>query len=424
MTGTASSTTWKRTPIGKIIRGLYDGPHATPKPASQGPVFLGIKNITDDGRLDLSEIRHISEEDFPRWTRRILPQPGDIVITYEATLNRYAIIPEGFRGCLGRRLALIRPDSDKVDTRFLFYYFFGADWRRTISQNLLSGSTVDRVPLTRFPDFEISLPPLPSQRKIAFMLSAYDDLIENNTRRIEILEEMAQAIYREWFVNFRFPGHEKAEMVDSELGSIPEGWKVKNLQEVCTRITDGSHWSPKTVDDGYPMASVKDMHTWGFHTDQCRKIAREDYAELVRNDCKPLRGDVLVAKDGSYLKHIFVVDDEQELVILSSIALLRPSGRILPHMLSFYLKDPSVKSRMAGYVSGVAIPRIVLKDFRTFPVLAPPLDTQHRFMSLVRPMIRECQLLIKKNANLRDTRDMLLPKLISGEVDVREVDNF
>src|SRR5713226_8209189 len=163
---------WKSVPIETVYLGLYDGPHATPKPALNGPVFLGIKNITDDGKLDLSDIRHIAEEDFSEWTRRVIPRPGDIVFTYEATLNRYAIIPKGFRGCLGRRLALIRPNPEKVDTRFLFYYFFSEDWRTTISKNILSGSTVDRIPLTHFPDFEIFAPPLPTQRKIAAILSA------------------------------------------------------------------------------------------------------------------------------------------------------------------------------------------------------------------------------------------------------------
>jgi hypothetical protein len=130
---------WKRVSIETVYSSLYDGPHATPKPATEGPVFLGIKNITEDGRLDLSDIRHIAEDDFPEWTRRVMPRQGDIVFTYEATLNRYAIIPQGFRGCLGRRLALIRPNSEKIDTRFLFYYFFGEDWRTTISKNILSG---------------------------------------------------------------------------------------------------------------------------------------------------------------------------------------------------------------------------------------------------------------------------------------------
>src|SRR6185503_9157744 len=101
---------------------------------------------------------------------------------------------------------------------------------------------------------------LPVQRRIADILSAYDDLIENNQRRIKILEEMSRSLYREWFVRFRFPGFEKIKMVNSVLGSIPQGWKVETLEGVCDRITDGSHWSPKSVLDGFPMASVKDMH--------------------------------------------------------------------------------------------------------------------------------------------------------------------
>src|SRR5258708_26629988 len=208
---------WMRVPIETVYLGLYDGPHATPKPASNGPVFLGIKNITEDGKLDLSEIRHIAEEDFADWTRRVIPRTGDIVFTYEATLNRYAFIPEGFRGCLGRRLALIRPDPTKVNPRFLFFYFFSARWRQTVSRNILSGATVDRIPLTAFPTFEVNLPSRAEQDRIAEILSAYDDLIETNTRRIRILEEMAQMIYREWFVHFRYPGHALSRMIDSSL---------------------------------------------------------------------------------------------------------------------------------------------------------------------------------------------------------------
>ncbi len=111
---------------------FHDGPHATPAPAAAGPVYLGIKNITDAGLLDLSDTRHIAEEDFARWTRRVTPRPGDIVFTYEATLHRYALIPDGFRGCLGRRLALIRPDHALVIPRFLHFLMLGPAWRETV----------------------------------------------------------------------------------------------------------------------------------------------------------------------------------------------------------------------------------------------------------------------------------------------------
>jgi type I restriction enzyme, S subunit len=238
---------WKTVPISELYEGLYDGPHATPKPSDTGPVFLGIKNLTDDGHLDLSDIRHIAEEDYSTWTRRVEPKPGDIVFTYEATLNRYAIIPHGFRGCLGRRMALIRTDPKKVDTGFLFYYFFAPAWREVIKKNMMTGATVDRIPLITFPNFPVSVPPLPVQRRIAGILSAYDELMENSQRRIRLLEAMARALYREWFVHFRFPGHEKTKFVPSPLGrgiqgegaqrsDIPQGWEVKRVPE-CVDIS-------------------------------------------------------------------------------------------------------------------------------------------------------------------------------------------
>ena len=150
---------WEVRPIKEIVEGVYDGPHATPPPAEHGAVFLGIKNITESGRLDLSSTRYIAEEDLPKWTRRVSPQAGDIVFSYEATLNLYALIPEGFRGCLGRRLALVRPIASDRSGLFLYFSFFSSRWRAVIEQNRLCGVTVDRVPIAKFPDFPLLMPP-------------------------------------------------------------------------------------------------------------------------------------------------------------------------------------------------------------------------------------------------------------------------
>lgn len=323
---------------------------------------------------------------------------------------------------VNQHVAIVRVNSTVADPYFVLCCINSPQYKHHLLTLAQGGATREALTKDTIGNFEILLPPLHAQRKIATILGAYDDLIENNTRRIKILEEMAQALYREWFVKFRFPGHEKVKMVESELGMVPEGWEVKKLEDVCLRITDGSHWSPKTVDDGYPMASVKDMNDWGFEIAQCRKIAKEDYEELIQNDCKPLEGDILIAKDGSYLKHIFVTEKEHELVILSSIAIIRPNNQILPYMLSFYLREPSIKALMAGYVSGVAIPRIVLKDFRKFLIIVPSIDIQSQFFNLAEPMIRNCYRIIEKNANLRLTRDLLLPKLISGKIEVDNLD--
>lgn len=386
------------------------------------PVIRGT-NLSKDTYFSFEDLVFVSEEKADE-LKPNNAHPGDIIFTQRGTLGQVGIIP---KICKYKRFVIsqsqmkLTVDEIKTDSYFIYYYFRNPNTIQRI-KNLAFSSGVPHINLQVLREFEIELPPLPTQRKIAAILSAYDDLIENNTRRIKILEEMASALYREWFVNFRFPGHEKVRMEESELGPKPEGWEVYTLESVCQRITDGSHWSPKSVSNGFPMASVKDMHDWGFDITKCRQIGEEDYQKLVHNDCKPLKEDVLIAKDGSYLKHIFVVEKEIDLVILSSIAILRPNGRMLPHLLAMYLKDPSVEARMKGYVSGVAVPRIVLKDFRKFKIVIPPKNLQHNWFELAEPMIEQCWRLISKNANLRQTRDFLLPKLISSEMDVSELD--
>ena len=172
---------WSMQPIKNVVEGVYDGPHATPPAVDNGPIFLGIKNITESGRLDLTSKRCISESDFPKWTRRIKPQPGDIVFSYEATLNLYALIPEGFRGCLGRRLALVRPIAKDRTGLFIYYTFFAHRWRTVIEQNRLCGATVDRVPIAKFPDFPLLMPP----RRL---IVTFDDHVLSLRKQMETLE--------------------------------------------------------------------------------------------------------------------------------------------------------------------------------------------------------------------------------------------
>ena len=232
---------WKRAKISEVCQGIYDGPHATPSVSEEGAVFLGISNITPDGHLDLSSPKYIGEKDLPKWTKRVTPQEGDIVFSYEATLNLYAIIPKGFRGCLGRRMALIRPDEEKVLGKFLYYYFFSDEWRGMIAENTVIGATVDRIPLIRFPNFPVSFPPVEKQRLIMSVLSAYDDLIENNQKQIKLLEEAAQRLYKEWFVNFRFPGYEDTPIVDG----VPEGWEKVPVGNLISYEIGGG-WGEET----------------------------------------------------------------------------------------------------------------------------------------------------------------------------------
>lgn len=401
-------------PIKELYEGLYDGPHATPKPSTDGPVFLGIKNVTDDGRLDLSDIRHIAEDDFAVWTRRVEPQPGDLVFTYEATLNRYAIVPEGFRGCLGRRMALIRPDMRKVDTHFLLYYFFTREWRAVIANNLLVGSTVDRIPLTKFPEFPVRVPPLPVQRRIASILSAYDKLIENNHRRIKILEEMARSLYREWFVLFRFPGHDKVKMVPSPLGPIPQGWEVKKLGDLTAVSSRGI--SPTYDDEGGDSKVINQKCIRGQRLSL--EPARRQSKPIPRD--KRIRfGDVLINSTGvgTLGRVAQVYEDLDQCTVDTHVTIVRPKADADVDFFgcTLLLKEDDFERLGIGATGQTELSRAAIGEVK---IPAPPDSLQKRFGTLAHPMRTAVNTLSKQTENLRRTRDLLLPRLLSGQVDI------
>lgn len=417
---------WHRVPVSKTYLGLYDGPHATPKPSDDGPIFLGIGNLTEDGHLDLSNIRHIAENDYSKWTKRVEPKPGDIVFTYEATLNRYAIIPEGFKGCLGRRLALIRPNPAVVDTRFLHFCFFGEDWRATIAANILAGATVERIPLTRFPDFPICLPPLGVQRRIAFILSAYDDLIENNTRRIAILEEMARRIYEEWFVRFRFPGHEGVRMVESELGLVPKSWVQTNLKAVCTS-KDGIQTGPfgsqlHKADysiEGVPVLMPKDLIDFRIQTNTIARISEEKANQLARHRMRP--GDIAYGRRGDIGRRAYIMAHQAGWFCGTGCLRIRPDpARINGWYLFNFIGQESMVGLISGRAHGATMPNLNARLMESIPVICPPRELQNQFEHVTFAMFELREKLIAKNQNLTTTRDLLLPKLISGELDVSE----
>jgi type I restriction enzyme, S subunit len=174
------------------------------------------------------------------------------------------------------------------------------------------------------------------------------------------------------------------------------------LSQLCIKITDGSHFSPKGVANGIPMLSVKDMLDNGFSYKDCKFISTQDYQNLVRSDCKPLLNDVLIAKDGSYLKHVFVIKNEIDQAILSSIGILRPDQKkVYPEYLKYYLQTRSVKKTVAKkYVSGSALPRIILKNFGEIDILYKDLNTQQKIAAVLSALDAKIELNNRINAEL------------------------
>jgi type I restriction enzyme S subunit len=372
-----------------------------------------------DGRVLEDSIARVNGGHVERLARHKLNK-GDIVYGRRGDIGRQALVRKENIGwlCGTGCLRVTVGEKSPVSSRFLHLYLKQPDVITWISNQAI-GATMPNLNTSILRSVPVRYPEkIEYQDDLTGKLLAYDNLIENNNRRIAILEDMAQSLYREWFVKFRFPGHEGCQFKDSPLGRIPEVWGVVALEDISERITDGAHKSPKSVESGVAMASVKDMHDFGFNLDRCRQISEADYLELERQDSVVKANDILVAKDGSYLKHTFVVEKDLKVALLSSIAMIRSNERVKPHWLAYCLRSDIVKARMKQCVSGVAIPRIILKDFRKFKIYLPSDELMNEWNILVQPMIGECWNLIAKNNNLKAQRDMLLPKLMSGKIGI------
>ena len=187
-----------------------------------------------------------------------------------------------------------------------------------------------------------------------------------------------------------------------------EEWKEYKLEEICTKITDGSHSSPKAQESGYPMFSVKDMLEYGFDYSKCKYISQEDFFILKHNGCVPQKGDVLVAKDGSYLKQIFVCKETKEEAILSSIAIFRPNSLVDSYFLNYLLKSPQVYNYIANNcVSGSALPRIVLKDFKAVKLPIPSIGIQKSIVAILKSLDDKIEVSMRINDNLEQQAQAL-----------------
>lgn len=392
-------------PIREFALGIFDGPHATPKEATQGAVFLGIKNMTEDGQLDLSEIRYVSEEELPKWTRRVTPQAGDVVLTYEATLHRYAVIPEGFRGCLGRRVALIRPDPKKADSRYLLYYFLSDGWRRVVESYVITGATVDRIPLEKLPEFPVILPQVETQGEVADLLCSYDELIENNRRRIGLLEESARVLYKEWFVNLRFPGHEHTCVITG----VPEGWERKTIADVAllNRESLGSSFDAEIeyVDiTSVTPGQVNETTTYDFRDapSRARRVVR--HGDIIWSCVRPNRRS-----------HAVIWQPESNLIVSTGFAVITPIS--LP---TSFLYQATTTDAFVGYLDnharGAAYPAVLAKDFERAGILMPTKALVDSFNDFAEPLLAQAQNLRVQNHRLRSARDLLLPRLMNGEI--------
>ena len=352
--------------------------------------FITPTDIDEDSRFVRTE-RYLSREGFEYQKQLLLPE-GAVCYVCIASIGKICITSEP--SFTNQQINSIIVNSEKFDRGFIYYKLKNETAR---IKNMASGVAAPIINKTMFSDIELTVPSLTLQEKIALLLLSYDNLIENNNRRIKILEEIAQTIYVDWFVKFCFPGHGKVKMVDSELGKIPEGWEVASVKQAVKRLKSGKTYTQnKVLPEGQvPVIDQSRKKFLGFHNDEPAHFASPDNPKIIFGDhtCKmqimvepfSLGPNVIpfVSQDGFSISYLFF-----------TVRQLVQTREYKRHWNELIIKK----------------------------IVTPVPEVQSAYTEIVTPMLEEISLLLKKNLRLESMRDILLPKLISGEIDVEGMD--
>lgn len=315
-------------------------------------------------------------------------KPGTLCITIAANIAESAIL--GIEGCFPDSVVGFIADPNKADVRFIKYYM---DTLKLQMQSVSRGTTQDNLSLDKLLTFDFHVPPLPMQRRIAGTLSAYDELIENSQRRIQILESMARVLYREWFVHFRFPGHENHPRVASPLGEIPQGWEVKLVKNILTRRAAGTVYRAADLEQegAIPVLDQSTSEFLGFHDNQADHFASPELPLAIFGD------------------HTCKMQLRVEPFSVGPNVVPFTANLELPTAYVFYAVNSLVQTQeYKRHWIPLNAKEVIVADQAT----------TRRFASHMQPMLVEQESLRKVIRNLRRTRDLLLPRLLSGQLNV------
>ena len=358
------------------------------------------------------KLEYLSEETVSRLSSHLL-KPGDIVFGRKGSVERHVLITEEcnrwFQGADCLRLRMM---SLSIDNSFLSYSFLIEDHQLWMMNQSSHGATMTSLNQDIIRRIPLWLPPLQVQKRIAGILSAYDELIENSQRRIRILEEMARAFYREWFVLFRFPGHENFPLVASSLGEIPKGWEVKKLADLISYNRRATKPGLHLVDRRYvPIDCIPSK-------------------SLVLLDAKPIeeaqsslqlfeKGDILFGAMRPYFHKVVVAPFTG--VTRTTCFVFKPAHPQWHSFATLTAFDEGTVAYATAHSQGATIPYAVWDgSLAEMPLSLPPDALLRMFDNVVAPILAKLSQSFFKLSNLRRTRDLLLPRLLSGEVNLKK----
>lgn len=407
---------WKLERADKFCKSVRDGTHDTPKQVDFGFKLITAKNIKN-GQVDLGDAYNISEKDYIKINERSKVEKWDVLMSMIGNgLGRSAVIKDNPKYAI-KNLALFKIGNE-VKAKWL-HYFLCSNEGQGIIFNTLQGSGQPFISLNLLRGLLIPVPPLTVMKKVIKILSLYDDLIENNQKQIKLLEEAAQRLYKEWFVDLRFPGYEKTPIIDG----VPEGWEILTLDKISCRLEAGSRPKggiDKTRKSGIVSIGAENVLGLGKYNFNDEKFIPKDYYLKMKKG-KIVDKDILIYKDGAYIGKTTLFQNgypHKEAAVNEHVFLLHMKNEYLQYFVFFTLYQHKYFLKMQQLNKNAAQPGINLKSLLSLDILVPSYKLIEQYNFIITPIMNDIFEKAKQNIKLVEIRNKLLQKLMSGEIEV------
>ena len=392
---------WEEKKLSDCCTSIADGDHQAPPKADSGIPFVTISNINTNNQFDFTNTMFVPQAYYDSLDNKRKAQNGDVLYSVVGSFGIPVYIKETVPFVFQRHIAILRP-NDTILPQFLYYTMLSRDFYMMADAAAL-GAAQRTISLTALRNMKISVPPMDVQEKIVGVLSAYDDLIENNQKQIKLLEEAAQRLYKEWFIDLRFPGHETTPIVDG----VPEEWTSMAMNDIAEYINGyafkPSDWGTK----GKPIIKIKEMGS-GITTDTPRNRGEGIPAKYIVT-----AGDILFSWSATLSAMIW--DEEDGLLNQHLFKVIPHNGISREFILQSILK---ALDEFSNLTTGSTMKHIQRGKLKEVFVNVPDNVTMRKYESISEPMREQILTLKKQIILLKEARDRLLPKLMSGEMEV------
>ena len=393
---------WEKVKLIDCCVSIADGDHQPPPKSETGIPFVTIANIVNN-QFDFTNSMFVPNYYYEKLDSKRKAQKGDILYSVVGSFGIPVFIKDNKPFVFQRHIAILRPNGN-IDARFLYYTMLSRDFYMKADAAAI-GAAQRTVSLTALRNIEITVPPIETQRRIADIVSAYDDLIENNRKQIKLLEEAAQRLYKEWFVDLRFPNHEHTKIVDG----VPEGWRVTTLDEICSVRKE--MLTPEKIDVDTPYIGLehiprKDicLSEWGSSS------------EISSNKFRYYEDDILFGKIRPYFHKVgFALNNG---VTSTDAIVLKSTEGLWSFLLMTASSSEFVSYTYQNCKEGAKMPRADWKQMKSYPTIIADRAIQSAFEDQIYTITRKIKVLALQINRLSEARDRLLPKLMSGKVEV------